>query len=375
MSGDTRKACAAIVLSSGTTGSPKAIMLSHYNLVASCLQLRGHNAANWSGTQAEIFFPPLSHIYGVYVCATLSAWIGAYVCVMDRFNITKFCQLAQDRKATMARLVPPIARLLALDPVVEQFSFQHLTYFSCSAAPLTDAIAVKLNNRFPHVKICQTYGCTELSGPIAQSGLRDEHAPLIAGGSLITNTQARIIDSDGNDVGPRGTGEIWIQSPGLMMGYKEKDSIITSDVLPDGWYRTGDVGYFDRYGYVVITGRTKDVIKFKGFQVAPKELEELLSSHPLVQDAAVIGVWDDNQATELPTAFVVLRPEHRQLSSDRPTYKALLEFAAERVAHYKRLSGGIVFIDELPISPTGKVLKKNLKVPADWRPEPLLAKL
>lgn len=133
---DARKTCAAILLSSGTTGQSKAVMLSHYNLVAVCYQLKADNPHNWRGDQREIFFPPLSHVYATYVCFTMNLWLGAYVCLMPRFDVDLYCRLLQDRSATMARIVPPVARILAESPVVRKYKYPALEYFSCSAAPL-----------------------------------------------------------------------------------------------------------------------------------------------------------------------------------------------------------------------------------------------
>jgi acyl-coenzyme A synthetase/AMP-(fatty) acid ligase len=160
-----------------------------------------------------------------------------------------------------------------------------------------------------------------------------------------------------------------------MMGYKIRDTIGTTDCPRNGWYRSGDVGYINKSGYIVITDRVKDIIKYKGFQVAPSELEELLYSHPQVREAAVCGIWDDAQATELPTAFVVLRQKARNAAAAAATAKSLVSFAASRVANYKRLRGGIVILDELPKNLTGKVLKRRLEVPKDWTPEPVMARL
>lgn len=178
--------CAAILLSSGTTGSPKAVMLSHHNLVAACYQLRSDNPQNWVGSQREIFFPPLSHVYALYVAFTMCTWLGAYVCLMPRFDLQRYCRLMQDREVTLARLVPPIAKMLAENEVVRRYRYPRLEYFSCSAAPLhvsaqptkdgsttrlfqrrvnadrdgmQPELAVKLKQAFPKVALCQSTSC------------------------------------------------------------------------------------------------------------------------------------------------------------------------------------------------------------------------
>lgn len=146
---DARKTCAAILLSSGTTGASKAVMLSHYNLVAACFQLRSDNPQNWRGSQREIFFPPLSHVYALYVCFTMNLWLGSYVCLMPRFDLELYCRLMQDRSATLARIVPAVAKLLGENPVVGKYKYPKLEYFSCSAAPLhvrNFPIAPRLNS-------------------------------------------------------------------------------------------------------------------------------------------------------------------------------------------------------------------------------------
>lgn len=175
------KSCAAILLSSGTTGMPKAVMLSHYNLVATCYQLHYDNPLNWRGSQREIFFPPLSHVYALYVCFTMCCWLGAYVCLMPRFDLELYCRLMQDRRATLARIVPPVAKLLAESEVVRKFRYPWLEYFSCSAAPLhvfplshlpvgvvlsilsQDHTANKLQEAFPGVALCQSKYHTHFS--------------------------------------------------------------------------------------------------------------------------------------------------------------------------------------------------------------------
>ncbi|KAL1891322.1 hypothetical protein Sste5346_007782 [Sporothrix stenoceras] len=361
---DARQVCAAIVLSSGTTGLPKAVMLSHHNLVCICEMLRGHNPDNWRGSsQREIFFPPLSHIYGLYVCALMSPWLGSYVCMVPSFDVETYCRLMHEKRATLARLVPPVALALSKSTAVKKYSYPSLEYFSCSAAPLTPVVANQLRRQFPGVSLCQTYGCTELASCVAQSGVRDEgKAPLIAAGSLLANMHVRFVDEDGKDVSPPTPGEICVSSPTIMMGYKDNAAATQEAMLEPGWFRTGDVGYLDANGYLVIVDRLKDVIKYKGFQVSPSELEEVLFQHSGVQDVGVTSVWDDAQATELPCAFVVPKT-----SGSEELAKDIMAMVASKVAGYKKLTGGVYFLDVLPRNPTGKLLRRELRKIAQTR--------
>ncbi|KAJ5502771.1 hypothetical protein N7463_005645 [Penicillium fimorum] len=357
---DARNSCAAIVLSSGTTGLQKAVMLSHHNLVAICEQLRAHNPDNWRGSMREVFFPPLSHIYGLYVCALLGPWLGYYVCLLPAFDLETFCQLLQEKRATLARLVPPVALALAESPITERYRYDDLEYFSCSAAPLKPLVATKLRAKFPGVSLCQTYGCTELSSCVSQSGVRDKKAPLVATGTLLANMKVRFIDENGNDVSSPNAGEICVSSPTIMMGYKDDPKATEEAMLEPGWYRTGDIGYLDSEGFLIIVDRIKDVIKYKGFQVSPTELEEIIGQHPNVADAAVTSVWDDTEATEIPQAFVV--PKVKVFSSDREkASQEIQKLVASKVSGYKKLRGGVIFVDQLPRNPTGKLLRRELR--------------
>ncbi|CAK7230959.1 hypothetical protein SEUCBS140593_007764 [Sporothrix eucalyptigena] len=361
---DARTVCAAVVLSSGTTGLPKAVMLSHHNLVCISEMLRAHNPDNWRGSQREVFFPPLSHIYGLYVCALMAPWLGSYVCMVPSFDVETYCRLMHEKRATLARLVPPVALALAQSPVVQKYSYPDLEYFSCSAAPLTPVVANQLRRQFPGVSLCQTYGCTELASCVAQSGVRDRHkAPLIAAGSLLANMHVRFVNEQGQDVMPPVPGEICVSSPTIMMGYKDDPAATAATMLEPGWFRTGDVGYLNANGYLVIVDRLKDVIKYKGFQVSPSELEEVLFQHSGIQDVGVTSVWDDAQATELPCAFVV--PRTGKGTDDLASN--IKNMVASKVAGYKKLTGGVYFVDELPRNPTGKLLRRELRKIAQTR--------
>ncbi|CAI7599997.1 unnamed protein product [Penicillium pancosmium] len=322
---DARTRCAALVLSSGTTGLPKAVMLSHYNLTGICEALRGHNPDNWRESMREVFFP-----------------------------------LMHEKHATLARLVPPVAVMLAENPIVDNYQYPNLEYFSCSAAPLKPAIASKLRNRFPSVSLCQTYGCTELSSCIAQSGVRDKDAPLVAAGTLLANVKIQFLDEQGKEVPAGQPGEIVVSTPTIMLGYKDNDEGTRQSMHGPEWYKTGDLGYLDDKGYLIIVDRLKDVIKYKGFQISPTELEEIIGRHPMVKDSGVTSIWDDAEGTEIPLAFVV--PQESISSIDRERMaKEVQNLVAGAVAGYKKLRGGVWFIDQLPRNPTGKMLRRELR--------------
>ncbi|TVY52845.1 putative 4-coumarate--CoA ligase 3 [Lachnellula cervina] len=335
---DARKACAAIVLSSGTTGSPKAVMLSHHNLVAICEQLRAHNTDNWRGSMKEIFFP-----------------------------------LMQEKQATLARIVPTIALALAESKIVSKYTYTDLEYFSCAAAPLKPFVAEKLRNKFPGVSLCQTYGCTELSSCVSQSGVRDTNASLVATGTLLANIGIRFVNEQLQDVPPHHPGEICVSSPTIMMGYKDNEVATRESMLEPGWYRTGDIGYLDAMGYLNVVDRIKDVIKnlhvyvllandkqlFR-FQVSPTELEDIIGQHPHVDDSAVTSIWDDSEATEIPRAFVVPVSSMR-ISDHKQLAKEIQDLVISKAAGYKRLRGGVKFVGKLPRNATGKLLRRQLR--------------
>ncbi|KAF4949035.1 hypothetical protein FGADI_9320 [Fusarium gaditjirri] len=369
--GDNRDVLGAIVLSSGTTGRSKAVMISHHNLIAVNYQLRADNPQNWRHDMREVFFPPLSHIYATYTVINGAPWLGYYVCLLPRFDLGIYLRLMSTRKATLARLVPPIAKLLAESPQVRLYDFSCLEYFSCAAAPLSDKVASKLRNAFPNVMLCQTYGCTEASGACVQSGVRDKDMPSNATGKAIANVDMRFLGDQGNDVGPNGPGEITLRGPNVMMGYLGDAEATAKDMLQGGWYKTGDLGYIDSKGFLVVKDRLKDTIKYNGFQVSPVELEEILVRHSEVEEVAVCGVWSEEASSDLVRAYVVPK---KGVEPSAGTAKSITEFLKDKVSGYKQLSGGVIFVNELPKSATGKVLKRLLKdVQSDsWRPEKCL---
>ncbi|KIX04602.1 uncharacterized protein Z518_05472 [Rhinocladiella mackenziei CBS 650.93] len=370
---DARKRCAAIVLSSGTSGLPKAVMLSHHNLIAICEMLRYHNMDNWRGDMREVFFPvsgtPLKLSKGniVDVPADLRSslyhiftdFISYILPQVSKLTISIGLELLQDKRATLARLVPTVALALSESPIVTKYKYPDLEYFSCAGAVLKPNVAAKLREKFPRVALCQTYGCTETSSCISQSGVRDEGAPLVATGTLLANIGIRFLDDQLQDVPIGQPGEICVSTPTIMMGYKDNEAATRESMLAPGWYRTGDVGYLDQNGYLIIVDRIKDVIKYKGFQVSPSELEEIIGQHPLVQDVGVTSTWDDSEATELPRAFVVPTTNVR-LDDHARLANEIQNLVAGKAAGYKKLRGGVKLVNSLPRNPTGKLLRRQL---------------
>ncbi|KAF5710207.1 lipase esterase [Fusarium mundagurra] len=355
---DNRDVLGAIVLSSGTTGYSKAAMISHHNLIAINYQLRADNPQNWRHDMREVFFPPLAHIYATYAVINGAPWLGSYICLLPRFDLEIYMRLMSARKATLARLVPPVAKLLADSTQVGQYDFSSLEYFSCSAAPLSDKVASKLRNAFPHVVLCQTYGCTEASGACVQSGVQDKNMASNATGKAISNLEMRFLDESGNDVKAGEPGEITLRGPNIMMGYLRDPEATAKDMLEGGWYKTGDLGYVNEDGYLILKGRLKDTIKYNGFQVSPVELEEILTHHSAVEEVAVCGIWNEEASSDLVRAYVVLK---QGFNASPDTAKSISQFLNAKVSGYKQLRGGVVFVDGLPKSSTGKVLKRILK--------------
>ncbi len=341
----------ALPYSSGTTGLPKGVMLTHRNLVANHIQFP--TAARLTEQDAAVIFLPFYHIYGVLLTGSFLA-AGATQVIMERFNMDEALTLSERYGATWFFAVPPILLALNAQPdEIAQRRLRTVRYVMCAAAPLApalgQAIAAKLN-----VQVVQGYGLTE-SSP-------DTHfTPLIPAldrptsvGLLVHNTEQKVVDQETGerDLAPGEVGEVLVRGPQVMLGYWQAPEE-TARTLRNGWLYTGDIGYIDAEGYLYIVDRKKEMIKYKGFSVAPAELEGVLVAHPAVGDAAVIGVPDD-EAGELPKAFVVLKPGQQATADD------LIAFVNGQVAGYKRLHA-VEFVTSLPRTPSGKLLRRELK--------------
>ena len=336
----------ALPYSSGTTALSKGVMLTHRNLVANCLQTDGPQPLGDGDVTIAVL--PLFHIYALTVVLNRGLANGATIVTMPRFEMEPFLELVQRHRATRLYLVPPVIVGLAKSALVDRFDLSSVQSIMVGAAPLDAALAESCAERIG-CAVMQGYGLTETS-PVTHITPVGRNKPGSLG-PLVANTEALVVDlATGNPLGPGERGEIWVRGPQVMKGYLGQPAATADAFARDGWFRTGDIAFADEDGYFTIVDRAKELIKYKGFQVPPAELEGVLVSHPSVADAAVIGV-PDQEAGEVPKAYVVLKGE--------ATADELMAYVAKRVAPYKKIRL-VEVIDQIPKSASGKILRRVL---------------
>ena len=339
----------ALPYSSGTTGLSKGVMLSHRNLVANLLQTSAMLPIEEGET--ILSFLPFFHIYGMQVLMNSALAQGGKVVTMARFDLEQFLQLSQDHKITRAFVAPPIVLALAKHPSVANYDLSTLQSVFSGAAPLGAELAEEAATRLG-CEVVQGYGMTELS-PVSHTTPAGQFKPGTIG-ILTPSTMCRIVDPEsGQDLDIGEDGEIWVKGPQVMPGYLNNKEATAATIDENGWLHTGDIGHVDEDGHFTIVDRLKELIKFKGFQVPPAELEALLVTHPAIADAAVIGVPDD-EAGELPKAFIALK-EGETTPADE-----IQRFVADKVASYKQIRI-VEFVDSIPKSASGKILRRMLR--------------
>ncbi len=341
---DPTTAVALLPFSSGTTGTAKGVMLTHHNLVANIEQ----NAAVWRITPDDVFGAvlPFFHIYGFTIILSMGLRHGATVVTLPRYDHDAHLRMIADYRVTRTFLAPPMVLGLA-NSGGGGHDLSSLRYGICGAAPLDIAVAQRAEAVLG-CPIRQGYGMTEASPGITLVP-EDGFAEMPAGsvGLLLPSTEARLVDpATGEDA---AQGELWVRGPQVMAGYLDNPTA-TAETVVDGWLRTGDIARVDD-GVFRIVDRLKELIKYKGYQVAPAELEALLLTHPDVLDAAVIGV-PHAEGGEAPKAFVV--------SATSTDPDALMAWVAARVAPYKKVRS-VEFVDAIPKSPSGKILRRLLR--------------
>ena len=339
---------AALPYTSGTTGFPKGVMLTHANLTANQQQFFAAVPVRRDDVFLNVL--PYFHIYALNLLMTGAISLGATQVAMSRFDMVEYCTLVERHRATVCFIVPPIVLGLAMSPEVEKHDFSSVRFFFSGAAPLAPDPARRMMQRLGKPLI-QGYGLTETS-PVTHANPIDA-AVLESIGPAVVGTEDKIVDLEtGTKTLADGeVGEICVRGPQVMRGYWNKPQD-TADVIRDGWFHTGDVGRRDDKGYVFIVDRKKEFIKYKGFGVGPAEVEAVLCEHPAVADAGVIGKPNE-EAGEIPKAFVQLRP-NTQATADE-----LIAFVKERISDYKRVRE-VEFIDKVPRTASGKILRREL---------------
>ncbi len=353
---NSQQTIAALPYSSGTTGMPKGVMLSHYNLVANVYQTIGPNATALSPDDVILCFLPLYHIYGLTVALTLSLTLGSTLVLMPRFDVQKLCALLISENVTMMFAVPPAIN--ALCQAVEAGIFPRnnkVRWIKSGAAPLAPELARRFTD-LTGIIVTQGYGMTEAS-PVTHVGYNTppEMKRPASIGQPLALTECRIVDPEGNDVAPGEAGELVMRGPQIMLGYW-KEPQATAAVLRDGWYFSGDIVRKDADGFYYVLDRSKEMIKYKGFPVAPAEVEAVLLEHSAVRDCGVVAK-PDLAAGEIPCAFVVLR---EGFSPSDALEKELCNFVADRLAHHKQ-PREVRFVDAVPRTPSGKILRRELR--------------
>jgi 4-coumarate--CoA ligase len=354
-------AVAVLPYSSGTSGTPKGVMLSHYNLVANVAQGRPMLGVTDQDTLLAVL--PFFHIYGLTMLVNAAFLNRARLVTMPKFDLAEFLRITQEHRCTYLFIAPPIAVALAKHPLVDQYDLASVRVAFSGAAPLDadlgNAVAARLG-----CTMLQGYGMTELSPashimPLSEAG----RMPLSSVGLTVPNTQCKLLDPATDEEiplpreGVSERGHLLVRGPQVMLGYLNRPDATAAAIDPDGFLRTGDIATVRADGVVTIVDRLKELIKYKGYQIAPAELEAVLLTHPRIADAAVIGVRADD-GEEVPKAFVVAQAG--AAAGEELTAEDVMAFVAEHVAPFKKVRV-VEFLDAIPKSSSGKILRRQLR--------------
>ncbi|KAI1134547.1 acetyl-CoA synthetase-like protein [Hypoxylon sp. FL0543] len=364
---DPKKDTAFLVYSSGTTGLPKGVVLTHHNIVANLHQLQHvelRNGVYHSGGpdgkgDKQVAILPFFHVYGLTCIALQSIFMGVQAVVLPKFDLEKFCKTIQDHGITYASVPPPVVLALAKHPVVAKYDLSSVKWINSGAAPLGRDLVELVWQRLT-IPVTQGYGLSETAPVVTKTSIADWKRYNGSCGKLVPNVEAKVVDVDtGRERGPgEGEGELWFRGPNVFPGYLNRPELQKDTFSDDGYFKTGDIGYVDAKGNFYITDRLKELIKYKGFQVAPAELEGILLGNEEVADACVVPAHDRERETEVPRAYLVLRPGVPRTEAKAAEIAA---WVAGRVAQHKRLRGGVRFVDEIPKNASGKLLRRVLK--------------
>jgi 4-coumarate--CoA ligase len=353
---DKSKAVSVILCSSGTTGVPKGVQLTQTNMnsVARFCQ-NTVTKLGFNGDDEEITvlgLVPWFHAFGFTTLVGIISTISAKIVLLPKFEEGLFLGSIENYKCNLLFMVPPLMVFLAKHPLVDNFDLSSLRTIICGAAPLSADVQKCVEDRLknPKLAIRQGYGMSELS---LATMVQKKYLTPGSVGDLNEGSSVKVIDENGKSVGPKVRGELCFKSNQMMLGYVGDEKSTKQTIDDDGWLHTGDVGYYDENKQFFIVDRIKELIKWKGFQVPPAEIEGILLTNPKIKDAAVIGIPDE-LAGELPLAFVVK-------ADDSLTENDVIQFVAKDASPAKKLHGGVIFIDEIPKNLSGKILRRELR--------------
>ncbi|KAH8927265.1 acetyl-CoA synthetase-like protein [Atractiella rhizophila] len=373
--GEAKRRVAYILWSSGTSGKSKGVVLSHEAGIFHVVSLRwGH--PEYSGPQRFLALPPFYHIYALANILCMCPAVGITATIVHKFDPVFYLSLVQKYKITHLHIAPPVAVLMAKSPILESFDLSSVEAMTSGGAPLSPHVIKEVYHRLGLI-IHMGYGASETGGNTTVGGENWDEVERMLGscGKFMPGQEGLIVE-----VGTRGKskkvlgieeeGELLIRSPGAFMGYLNSPES-TADTLEDeGWVHSGDVGKFDKHGNLWLTDRIKEMIKVKGFQVSPADLESILCECDLVADAGVSSIYDEQKATEWPKAWVVISDKKlletvlkrgSSCEESKAVAMQIRKFVETRTVHYKWPRGGLVFVEAIPKSPSGKILRRLLK--------------